>query len=88
MIIGGIMDDKISVNIREAENGYIVTRCYHMKPKKGKDYGEYKEEPFIMKTLPKEMAKLFDKKGIKEMANKSSKKGWEEAETSAKAAFK
>ena len=63
-------DDKVSVSIREIENGYMVSRSWHEKPKKGKDFGDYKSEEFFMKTLPGTLKQMFSKKGLKDMSKK------------------
>lgn len=50
------MDHK-TMTIREAENGYIISRNWC---EKDGDDREYHSEEYVMKTLPAEMKKLFD----------------------------
>lgn len=52
------MDDKVSVSIREIENGYIVDRSWY----EGKgEKKEYKSEQVYLKDLSPELKKMFGK---------------------------
>lgn len=63
------MDDKVTVSIHEIENGYVIDRSWCTKSK-GKDSMmnmEHHSEQFYMKTLPTELAKMFNKGSAKQM---------------------
>ena len=40
------------IRIREISNGFIVKESWQEKPKKGKDYGEYKDKETYYKENP------------------------------------
>lgn len=60
------MDNKVSVSIDQIENGFIVRRSWCEKKGSG-DKMEYnhKSEEFYMKSLPSELAKMFNKGSAK-----------------------
>jgi len=66
IIIGAGMDNKVSVSIDQIENGFIVRRSWCEKKGSG-DKMEYnhKSEEFYMKSLPSELAKMFNKGSAK-----------------------
>ena len=81
MEVGPMDNDKVSVNIKEIENGFVVSRSWCEK--KGKNY-DYKDEQFFMKSLPADLAKMFKKGSNKDMDEaKEEKDGYEEADKKA-----
>lgn len=58
-----MMDGKVSVSIRQIENGYLVDRSW--TEHSGKDgHCEYKSEQYYVASLPPLIKKLFDKGNV------------------------
>jgi len=74
-------DDKVSVSIREIENGYIVDRnwCEKTKKKNGDESYDYHNESYYLASLPPLLAKMFTKgKNAQDMGGKPSDEGKDE----------
>ena len=56
-------DEKVSVNLQQIENGYLIERrwCEKTKGEKGMMNHEYKEERYFMNSLPPLLTKMFSK---------------------------
>lgn len=56
------MDDKVSVNIREINNGYLVDRSWcEVKGEGDKQRHEYQSETYYLASLPVMLQKMFIK---------------------------
>jgi hypothetical protein len=66
-------DDKVSVSIREIENGYIVERswCEKKDGKDGQNNYDYHHESYYLGSLPPVLQKMFSKgKNAQDMGGK------------------
>lgn len=68
---GAHMDDKVSVNINEIDNGFVFRRSWQEEGKEKNDY-KYCSEEYFMKKLPPPLDKLFKKGYMKDMEKKDS----------------
>ena len=75
--------EKVSVNIREVENGFVISRSWCEVVGTGdKQRHDYKSEEYYMASLPPLLAKMFSKKKTKtDFGGKETeeKDGFEEA---------
>lgn len=55
--------EKVSVNIREIENGFLINRswCEVSKNSEGEEKHEYKDETYFVKGLPTSVMQMFKK---------------------------
>ncbi len=81
------MYDEITLRMEKSKNGkFIVTRCWHEKPKgkdkdRGLSCGEFKEEKIVLDRLSPDLAKLFTTKNLNEQdVGSASKDAFEKAE--------